>query len=263
MYSYEHVQYLKKIRRNNFWIKFTQIIIIIILLLLWQLLADKNIINTFIFSSPRIVFNTIIKLYQANNLVNHIYTTVIETLISFLLGVIIGILIATILWWNNFVAKVLDPYITILNSLPKVALGPILIIWAGANMKSIILMALLISVFVTIINVYQGFVNTDKNRLKLFQSLKASKVQTYFKLILPNSFDVIVSSLKISVSMSLVGVIMGELLVSKEGLGYLIMYGSQVFNLNLIISSIIILCIVATIMYYFVMWIEKKLIKND
>lgn len=263
MYSYEHARYLKKIRRENFLIKFSQIIIIIVLLLIWQLLADNNIINTFIFSSPKMVINTIIKLYKSNNLLNHIYITVIETLISFLLGVIIGILVATILWWNKFIAKVLDPYITILNSLPKVALGPILIIWAGANMKSIVLMAILISVFVTIINVYQGFINTDKNRLRLFQSLKASKKETYFKLILPNSFNVIISSLKISVSMSLVGVVMGELLVSKEGLGYLIMYGSQVFNLNLIISSIIILCVVATIMYYFVMWIEKKLIKND
>lgn len=263
MYSYEHARYLKKIRRENFLIKFSQIIIIIVLLLIWQLLVDNNIINTFIFSSPKMVINTIIKLYKSNNLLNHIYITVIETLISFLLGVIIGILVATILWWNKFIAKVLDPYITILNSLPKVALGPILIIWAGANMKSIVLMAILISVFVTIINVYQGFINTDKNRLRLFQSLKASKKETYFKLILPNSFNVIISSLKISVSMSLVGVVMGELLVSKEGLGYLIMYGSQVFNLNLIISSIIILCVVATIMYYFVMWIEKKLIKND
>lgn len=263
MYSYEHIKYLKRIRKNNFWIKVAQISIIIILIVLWQLLASQGIINTFIFSSPINIAKTITNLYLHNHLLTHITVTIMETLVSFFFGIIFGIIIATLLWWNKFLAKVFDPYLTILNSLPKVALGPVLIIWSGANIKSIVLMALLISIFITIINVYQGFIDTDNNKIKLFQSLKATKRQMYFKLILPNSFNVIISSLKISVSMSLVGVIMGELLVSKQGLGYLIMYGSQVFNLNLVISSIIILCVVAAIMHYLVMWIEKKLIRND
>ena len=168
-----------------------------------------------------------------------------------------------ILWWNNFIAKVTDPYSTIINSLPKVALGPIIIIWAGANMRSIIIMALLISVIVTTMSVYNGFVNTDQNKIKLLKSFKASKSQILKMVILPSNYSTIISSLKINVSMSLIGVIMGEFLVSKEGIGYLIMYGSQVFNLDLVISGIFILAIVSYLMYIMVSLIEKKLIKNS
>jgi NitT/TauT family transport system permease protein len=149
----------------------------------------------------------------------------------------------------------------VLNSLPKVALGPILIIWAGANMKSIVIMALLISVIITIISVYHGFSNTDENKIKLLKSFKSTKWQVFTYLIVPSNIKTIFNVLKINISMSLIGVIMGELLVSKEGIGYLIMYGSQVFNLDLVMTGIILLCIVSFVMYYIVVWAEKKLIK--
>jgi len=262
MYSLEHISYLKKIKKNKFLIRLTQILIFIIFIIIWQILADKELINTFIFSSPKKVLDCIINLHTKGNLYNNILVTVWETVFSFLLGTLIGIIIASIMWWNKFIAKVIDPYLTIINSLPKVALGPIIIIWAGAGMKSIILMALLISVVVTIISVYQGFIETDPIKIKLMKTLNATKLQIYTKLILPCSIPNIISALKINISMSLIGVIMGEFLVSKEGIGYLIMYGSQVFNLDLVISGIFILCIVATVMYYIILLIEKKLVKN-
>ena len=263
MYSKEHKDFLKKIKVRNFWIRISQILIIVFFIILWQVLADFKVINTFISSSPKMVLNTIISLYNEGNLFKHIWITVYETIISFSLGTILGTIIATVLWWNDFFARVLDPYLTILNSLPKVALGPIIIIWVGAGINSIILMALLISTIITIINVYQGFIETDPLKIKLMQSFKATKTQIYTKLIIPSSFSNIISALKINVSMSLIGVIMGEFLVSKEGIGYLIMYGSQVFNLNLVITGIIILCIVSAVMYYLVAYLEKRLIKND
>ena len=258
MYSLEHQKYLKNIKKTNFWIRFFQLLFVILFIFIWQFLADNDLINTFIFSSPKKVIDTIINLHQTNNLYQHIWITIYETIISFLLGTIIGIIIATIMWWNKFIAKVIDPYLTVLNSLPKVALGPIIIIWAGAGINSIILMALLISTIITIINVYQGFSDTDINKIRLMKSLGATKKQIYLKLILPANYNTIISSLKINISMSLIGVIMGEFLVSKNGLGYLIMYGSQVFNLNLVIAGIIILCILAALMYYLVLYIEKR-----
>ena len=263
MYSEEHKLYLKKRKRKNFFIRLTQISIVVIFIIIWQLLADFNLINTFITSTPKEIVNTILSLNSDGSLWHHIWVTVYETIISFTLGTIIGIIIATILWWNDFTAKVMDPYLTILNSLPKVALGPIIIIWAGAGINSIILMALLISVIITIINIYQGFVETDINKLKLMKSFKANKLQIYTKLILPSSYSNFINALKINVSMSLIGVIMGEFLVSKEGIGYLIMYGSQVFNLNLVITGIFILAILSAFMYYIISYIEKRLIKND
>jgi len=252
MYSKEHLDYLKEIKRNNLIIKLFQILIIILFIIIWQILADFKIINTFIFSSPRLIIKTIIKLYKTKNFFSHILVTIYETLISFFLATILGIIIASILWWKNRIAKIIDPYLTILNSLPKVALGPIIIIWFGSGIKSIIFMALLISLIITIINIYQGFINVDNNKIKLMKSLHATKKQIYYKLILPSNINTILNSLKINISMSLIGVIMGEFLVSKKGIGYLIVYGSQVFNLNLVISGIFILCIVATLMYYLV-----------
>lgn len=261
MYSNEHIKFLKKRKKEKALILISQISILIIFLITWQILANLNIINTFIFSSPKKVLSTIINLYKTKNLFSHIWTTAYETLLSFSIATILGTIIATILWWNNKIQKIIDPYLTILNSLPKVALGPIIIIWFGAGIKAIIFMALLISLIITIINVYEGFNSTNINKIKLMQSLGANKKQIFFKLILPNSLCTIVSALKINVSMSLIGVIMGEFLVSKKGIGYLILYGSQVFNLSLVISGIFILCIVAAIMYYIVNLIEKKIVK--
>lgn len=262
MYSLEHKKYLKLLRKKTLFVRIVQLSIIIVFILIWQLLANLNLINTFIFSSPKKVLDCIINLHIKGNLYNHILITILETTVSFILGTLIGLIIASLMWWKKSFARIIDPYLTILNSLPKVALGPIIIIWAGAGMNSIILMALLISVIITIINIYQGFINTDLIKIKLMQSFGATKKQIYFKLLLPNSLPVIVSVLKVNVSMSLIGVIMGEFLVSKEGIGYLIMYGSQVFNLDLVITGIIILCIVAVFMYYIILYIEKRLIKN-
>ena len=263
MYSNEHKTFLKKRKRRRFLITLTQILILIVIIVTWELLAKYNIINTFISSSPSRIINTIISLHNQNNLYKHIWITVYETIISFGLGTIIGILIAIILWWNNFIYKVVDPYLTVINSLPKVALGPIIIIYFGANMNSIIIMALLISVIVTTINIFNGFNETDPNKIKLLKSFKATKWQIFKMVILPSNYPTIISSLKINISMSLIGVIMGEFLVSKEGIGYIIMYGSQVFNLNLVMSGIIILMIVSIIMYKIVSGIEKILIKEN
>lgn len=205
MYSKEHLRYLKRRKKTKLWVRIVQITILVLFLILWQFLADHEMINTFIFSSPKKVWNTIIGLHQANNLYHHIWVTTYETCISFVLATIIGCVIATILWWNSFIAKVADPYLTILNSLPKVALGPIIIIWGGAGIRSIIIMALLISVIITIINVSQGFANTDSNKLKLMKSFHATKTQTFFKLVLPASYKTIIGALKINISMSLIG----------------------------------------------------------
>ena len=263
MYSNEHKQYLKKKKRKKILILLMQIAILATIIITWQLLADFKIINTFITSSPSNVVKTIITLYNDNNLFNNIWTTIYETIISFSLGTIIGIIIAIILWYSNFLYKVIDPYLTIINSLPKIALGPIIIIFFGANIKSIIIMALLISVIVTIITVYNGFISTDKNKINLLKSFSATKYQIFTLVILPSSYQTIISSLKINISMTLIGVIMGEFLVSKQGIGYLINYGSQVFNLNLVISGIIILMVVSYLMYIIVSYIEKILIKKD
>lgn len=262
MYSKEHTLYLKRIKRTNILIHFTRMIIILTFLLLWEYLSRKNIINSFIYSSPSKILTTIKSLYNGNNLFNHIGITLYETIVSFLLTAILGLLISIVLWYSNFLYKVLDPYLTIINSLPKVALGPIIIIIFGANIKSIIIMSLLISLIVVLSNIYNGFINTDRNKIKLLKSFNANKTQILKYLIIPSNYNVIVSSLKINISMTLIGVIMGELLVSKRGIGYLINYGKEVFNLNMVFTGIFLLLIFSYLMYILIEFIEKLLIKE-
>lgn len=261
-YSKERLKYLKKRKKEKIIVFSMQILLFIAFIFLWELFARLKIINTFLTSSPSKIITTLVNLYNTNNLFNHISITVYETILSFILSIFIGIVIASILWWNNLLSKIIDPYLTILNSLPKVALGPIIIIWIGANMNSIIFMALLISSIISIITIYNGFKNTDIEKIKLMKSLNATKFQIYTTLVLRGNIDTIISSLKINISMCLIGVIMGELLVSKEGIGYLIMYGSQVFNLNLVMTGVILLVIISCILYYLISYLERKLVRN-
>ena len=235
--SNEHKLYLKKIKQEKILVVSLQILILIIFFATWELLSKYKIINPFIFSSPTKIIETVKNLFVSYNLVNHIITTLYETLIAFVLGISLSFIIAIVLYEFKTLNKIIDPYLTMLNSLPKVALGPLIIIIVGANTKSIIVMALLINLIVGIMSIYNGFNNIDKDFIKLFKTFKASKLDTLLKLTIPASYKTIISSLKLNISMTLIGVIMGEFLVSKSGIGYLIIYGTQVFNLNMVMSG--------------------------
>ena len=255
-YSLEHTNYLKKLKREKIIVCTFRILIISLFLITWEVFARLGLINTFLFSSPNRIINTLI---NNKDLFKHIGVTLYEVFISFSLATILGIIISTIMWRYKVFSRVIDPYITIINSLPKVALGPLIIIWVGASTNSIIVMALTINLFATIINIYTGFTSVDKNYITMLKSFNASKLDIYRYVIIPSNIVNIISTLKINISMSLIGVIMGELLVSKSGLGYLIMYGSQVFNLDLVISSIFILGIISYVMYFILDRVSKKL----
>ena len=248
-YSLEHQLYLKDKKRLKKFIIFSQLNLFILFFFIWELLVHYGFINEFLFSSPTKIISCLWNLLIHGNLISHISITFFEILASFLLSISIGFLISAILWACPFLAKVLDPYLTILNSLPKVALGPLIILWFGASIRSIVFMSLLISLFVTIINIYQGFQSVPNHFITLFHSLHASKWQLFRFLILPYNRSNIISTLKVNLSMNLIGVIMGELLVSKKGIGYLIMYGSQIFNIHLVISCVFLLGIISYLLY--------------
>lgn len=257
MKSKGYIEYLKRIKRNNILVLITQISLIVIFLLVWQYLSDKKIIDTFLFSSPKKVLYTIIDLIKKHNFFNHTFTTIYEIIISFIIGNLIGLLISSIFWFNKFISKVFDPFLTILNALPKVALGPLIIIITGANIKSIILMSLLISSIISIINITNSFKSTDENKIKIVKSMGGNKFQIFYNVVLKDNYIKIIETFKLNISMCFVGVIMGELLVSKQGIGYLIMYGSQVFNMNLVITGIILLIILTILLYIVISSIEK------
>ena len=260
--SKEQRAYLSKRKKEKLLVIVIQIFLVVAFFILWEVLSRKNIINSFIFSSPSKIIKTISGLIESNNLFPHIWTTVYEILIAFFIGIAASFVIAIVLYQFPIVAKIVDPFLTMLNSLPKVALGPLIIIIVGANTKSIITMALLINLIVTTITIYTGFLNTDECKFRLLKSFGATKRQILTKLVIPGAYETIISSLKLNISMTLIGVIMGEFLVSKKGIGYLIIYGTQVFNLSMVMSGILILIILSYIMYLIVGYIEKILIKK-
>lgn len=259
--SLERKSYLKKIKLKKYLVLLTQLSILIGFLALWEFAANKNIIDSFITSQPSRILKTFMNL-GSNDLLKHIGVTTYETIVGFLLGTTIGIIIAIILWWSNFLSKVSEPFLVILNSLPKVALGPIIIIWVGAGTSAIIVMAIAISLIVTILENLNGFLKTDKEIIKMAKSFKSNKLQILTKIVIPANLSTFINSLKVNIGLSLVGVISGEFLVSKAGLGYLIVYGGQVFKLDLVMTSVIILGIVAGLMYAAVLLLEKFILNS-
>ena len=260
-YSQEHLLYLRRRKRDHAIVVISRIMLLLLLIGLWELAAQLKWIDPFIMSSPSRIANTIANLFSNGELFTHIGVTLYETCMGFMLSTLIGTLIAILHWWSEYLRKVLDPYIVVLNSLPKIALGPIIIVWFGAGTKSIIFMAILICVIITILNMLTAFNSCDKGKILLLQSMGATKFQILRKLILPYSVPSFISVLKINVGMAWVGTIMGEYLVSRAGLGYLIVYGSQVFKLDLVMASTVILCVLAALMYLIVALLEK-LVQN-
>ena len=202
-----------------------------------------------------------VEMIRDGSMVYHTGITVLETMVSFILVIVLGIGGAILLWSSRTLSDILDPYLVILNSLPKSALAPILIVWLGANVRTIIVAAVSVAVFGSILTLHNGFSNMDRDQIKLIASLGGSKKDVMTKVLLPGSVPMIVSNMKVNVGLCLVGVIIGEFLAAKAGLGYLIIYGSQTFQLTLVVTSILILCILSALMYRGIAWIEKRLEK--
>lgn len=262
-YSAEHLLYLKKQKRTNLTVQAARILLLVIALGLWELLAGLEIVNPFITSSPSRICKTIAELYGDGTLFYHIGVTLGETLTGFVIAVVGGYLIALALWWSDTLRKILEPYIVVLNSLPKIALGPLVIIWCGTGSEAIITITVLIGIIIAIMNMLSGFIATDKNKILLLQSMGAGKLQILQKLVIPSSLPAFITMLKINVGMAWIGSIMGEYIVSKAGLGYLIVYGGQVFKLDLVMAATFILCLLAGVMYFLVVLLEKLTVKND
>jgi len=260
-YSPQRALYLKKLKVENVTVWSLRFLILALILVLWELFAFFNIIDPFISSSPSRILTTIKKLFLEDNLLYHVGVTLYETVLGFLIAVIFGYVIALALWWSERLRRILEPYIVVLNSLPKIALGPIIIVWFGSGSKAIIFMAMLIGIIVAIMTMLSGFLEIDQNKILLLKSMGANKFQILLKLVIPGSLPTLISMLKISVGLAWVGSIMGEYLVSRAGLGYLIVYGGQVFKLDLVMASTVVLCILATLMYALVAILEKLIIK--
>lgn len=261
-YSSEHLLYLKKERQNKYIVIGGRILVLLLFLGIWELLTATKVIDSFIYSSPSRIVKMLIQLFKEGNIINHTLITLYETILAFSISMIVGTVIAILLFSSERVRNILEPYLVILNSLPKVALGPLIIVWFGAGTKAIVVMGFLICIIITIVSLLNSFMSVSKEKILLMRTLGATKWQILTRLVIPECFPSFISVLKINVGMSWVGTIMGEYLVSKAGLGYLIVYGGYIFKLDLVMTAILILCVLAGLMYFLVAMLEKFVIKK-
>ncbi|WP_069997411.1 ABC transporter permease [Cellulosilyticum sp. I15G10I2] len=256
-------QFLKEKKRKKYVILFWQFFLIVGFISIWEMLARYGVVNTFLVSSPSQIYKLFITYISDGSLFKHIGISVWETVLGFTFGTFFGIIIAIILWWSDTLAKILDPILVVLNALPKTALAPILIVWAGAGIQGIVVTAVTISIVTTILSAYNYFVHADEEKVKMLKSFGASKLQILTKLILPSNIPNIINIIKINIGLSWVGVIVGEFLVSRYGIGYLIVYGGQVFRLDLVMMGVAVLAGCAFLMYAIVNVIEKYISQKE
>ena len=260
--SIMHQKFIKKERAKTFFTHLARILILFAIIGIWELAARQNWVDPFITSSPSRIVKQTIDLYESGNLFKHVFTTLNETVLAFALSTIIGTAIAILLYIITPLRRVLEPYLIVLNSLPKIALGPLIIIWVGVGTNAIVTMGILICVVITIINLLNGYLEVSSEKIMLLRSMGANKFQILTKLIIPATLPNFMATLKINLGMAWVGVIMGEYLSSKAGLGYLLVYGGQVFKLDLVMTAIVILCILSGVMYGIISILEKIIIKK-
>lgn len=248
--------FLKAHRHHHHIIGLCRLLLIVAFLGLWELAARLEWIDAFFFSSPSGIITYLYRMFTDHSFFTHTGITLLEIIVSFLLVTLLSLLIATILWYVRSLAEILEPYLVILNSLPKSALAPLLIVWLGTGTNTIIVAGISVAIFGSIISLYTGFSQADPDMLKLIYTLGGSRCDALFKVILPGSVPLIISNMKVNIGLSLVGVIIGEFLAARRGLGYLIIYGSQVFQLSMVITSIIILCAIAMAFYKLIQSLE-------
>lgn len=259
--SQAQLDFLRRESLHRRRVRFARAALFAALLLLWELCSGLGIIDSFIFSSPSRIILCFLQMTADRSIFLHIGVTLLETLISFALTVLIAILTAILLWSSRTISEILEPYLVMLNSLPKSALAPLLIVWLGNDMKTVIVAAISVAVFGSILTLHTGFLQTDPDKIRLIESLGGSRKDVLLKVLLPGSIPLIISNMKVNVGLCLVGVIIGEFLSAKAGLGYLIIYASQVFKMDLLVMAIVILCIVSTLLYHGVAVVEKRLAK--
>ncbi len=248
--------YIQKHHRHHHLVTLLRLLVLVLFLSLWEFSGRTGLIDTFFFSSPSMVVSFFIEMVTDGSFFSHTGITLLETLVSFLLITIISILLATLLWYSKTLSEIMEPYLVVLNSLPKSALAPLFIVWLGTGVNTIIVAGISVAVFGSIISLYANFRHVDREKLKLIYTLGGNRFDAFHKVVLPSSVPAILSNMKVNIGLALVGVIIGGFLAARRGLGYLIIYGSQVFQLNMVITSIIILCVIAMGLYQLIQWTE-------
>ena len=256
--SPNQLAYLKQQKHHRLFVRFCRILVFVVFLLLWEVTTYFGLIDSFVFSSPSKVILCFWGMVLDKSIFLHIGITLYETLVSFLLVTVLSILLATLLWFSRKLLEITEPFLVVLNSLPKSALAPLLIVWLGATPKTIIVAGMSVAIFGSIMNMSTSFREVDPEKIKLVYTLRGTKYQALTKIVIPSCIPAIVSNMKVNIGLCLVGVVIGEFLAARNGLGYLIIYSSQVFKMDWLLMSIVILCVLAMGLYSLINLLEKQ-----
>ena len=258
-----YAAFLRRVRIRRRLILVCQVLALLGFVLVWEVAPRAHWVNPMLTSYPSAIWPAFVEMVGAedNNILFHTWITLVETVVGFAISMTLGVTIAMALWWWEFLYRVVDPFMVVANALPKIALVPIFYIWLGDE-ASIYAMAVAIALFITILMVYSGFRETDPNKIKLIRTFGASKAQILRKVVLPGNVPVMIAALKINVGLALVGVIVGEFQAAKAGLGHLIIYGSQIFAMNLVMTAITILAVISTVMYLIILYVENRVMQH-
>jgi NitT/TauT family transport system permease protein len=256
-----YAAYRSGLRRTSLLVRLGQLVLVVVFLVLWEVAPRAHWIDPMLTSYPSAIARTAVGLVQDGSLARNAWATFNATLVGFVGGMLLGTAVATLLWLSPFLFRVLDPFIVVVNALPKIALVPVFYIWLG-DRASIYAMAIAVSVFVTILMLYTGFRAVDPDKLRLARMYGASRLRTHWMIVLPGSVPTMIATLKVNIGLALVGVVVGEFQSAKAGLGYLISYGGQVFQMNLVMTAIVALAAISCVLFGGVQVLEAAILRR-
>jgi NitT/TauT family transport system permease protein len=239
-----------------------QVALLVGLIVAWELAADAGLISTFFWSKPSDVFHSLVVFFTEGNALLDIQVTFEETILGFVLGTTLGSLIGLSFWWSRNWAAVLQPFIICFESIPKLALAPLVILVFGMALPSKVAIATALTIVVTILTVGSGVKAVDRDSEKLFYSLGATRMQVFRKLVIPSCVPWIISILRVNIGLALTGAVVGEFIASEHGLGREIFYAGSTYDIGLVWVAVLVLSTLSICMYAAVSWLERVLRKG-
>ncbi|AWB45489.1 ABC transporter permease [Paenibacillus sp. CAA11] len=241
-------------------------LVAVMIFVIWEVFTRMGLLDSYYWSSPSAILRTTWIQITEGALLGDIAYTSGATLIGFIFGTALGALLGLSFWWSKSYAGISEPYLIILNALPKLALAPVLVILLGIGFFSKVALAFSMTVVVSALSAYSGVKSVDPDMEKLMYSLGAKKWQVFAKVVVPWSMPWIISSLRINIALALAGAIVGEFIASSQGVGRMIMYAGTILDINLVWVGVVVLSALSMVMYWGVVllerWMSKGLVKQ-
>jgi NitT/TauT family transport system permease protein len=239
-----------------------QIGILVVAVTLWEVGANAGWIDAFFWSQPSAIFRTMTIFFTTGDAFTDVAFTFRSTILGFLIGTITGSALGLSFWWSRNYAAIVQPYVICFESLPKLALAPLIVLVFGIGIASKVAIATALTLVVSTLTTYAGVKAVDPDNEKLFYSLGATRMQVFRKLVVPSCLPWIISVLRVNIGLALTGAVVGEFIASQHGLGRAILYAGQTYDIALVWVAVAVLSTLAVVMYVIVSWIERVLRKG-